>query len=107
MVKAAHKIILGDYLVIAKPWSYFFRSLLVQHCSGRNTVTSPTLTLYYKTGLISMTSDRPQLRLRREAVSDATIIEIGVLIDGHIYSVITRESRQVRRRNHQHQLGSW
>ena len=28
MVKAAHKIILGDYLVIAKPWSYFFRSLL-------------------------------------------------------------------------------
>src|SRR5215831_9094533 len=28
MVKAAHKISLGDYLVIAKPWSYFFRSLL-------------------------------------------------------------------------------
>jgi len=29
MVKAAHKIILGDYLVLSKPWSYFFRSLLV------------------------------------------------------------------------------
>src|SRR5215471_8037562 len=28
MVKAAHKIILGDYLVLSKPWSYFFRSLL-------------------------------------------------------------------------------
>jgi hypothetical protein len=28
MVEAAHKIILGDYLVISKPWSSFFRSLL-------------------------------------------------------------------------------
>jgi hypothetical protein len=29
MVKAAHKIILGYYLVISKLWSSFFRSLLV------------------------------------------------------------------------------
>src|SRR5262249_27643708 len=29
MVKASHKTILCDYVLVAKPWSYFFRSLLV------------------------------------------------------------------------------